>query len=128
MSKGKKSSIGFDPLAWMKGGAAPAADAQATAPAAAANTATVAQLDAGDSLRIADVGERTRAWRGALASATAVRIDAGRLEAVDAAGVQLLLAVRREAARRAIGFEWAGVSQALRRNAATLGLAGELGC
>jgi len=54
-------------------------------------------------------------------------VDAGAVERVDTAGVQLLLALRQESARRGRPLQWRAASPALRETAARLGLANALG-
>lgn len=57
----------------------------------------------------------------------AVTIDAGALERIDTAGVQLLLAFTRDRAAKGFGIDWHGVNATLHDAANVLGLAGQLG-
>lgn len=56
-----------------------------------------------------------------------VRIDATGVDRIDTAGLQLLAAFVRDLRTEARSVEWVGCSDALRKAAAALGLAGALG-
>jgi anti-anti-sigma regulatory factor len=56
-----------------------------------------------------------------------VAIDAGAVERIDTAGLQLLAAFMRDRAANGFGTEWCGVNATLRDAANILGLAGQLG-
>jgi anti-anti-sigma regulatory factor len=63
-------------------------------------------------------------WRSALATShPAIRVDAAALTAVDTAGLQLLLAFQRDAKLQGKRFSVSGQGDALRNQAAILGLA-----
>ena len=57
----------------------------------------------------------------------AVTIDAGGLERIDTAGVQLLVAFTRDRAAKGFGTEWRGVNTTLRDAVNILGLASRMG-
>jgi anti-sigma B factor antagonist len=88
-----------------------------------------ATLQAGATLEIRDVDADHRMLTQALEAGTPLRIDLGGISAVDAAGVQLLLALKQEGMRRGIPIEFRGDSAAVKHALALLGLASELsGC
>jgi anti-anti-sigma regulatory factor len=88
-----------------------------------------ATLDAGATLEIRDVDADHRVLAQALEAGTPLRIDLGGIGAVDAAGAQLLLALKQEGMRRGIPIEFRGDSAAVRHALALLGLASDLsGC
>lgn len=64
---------------------------------------------------------------GALLGRPRVVLDAGALEAIDTAGLQLLAAFVAEAQREGTQVAWQGVTPALRQGAQRLDLAGVLG-
>lgn len=72
-------------------------------------------------LDIAHAGELKQALDAALAEKPPLLLDAGAVEQVDTAGLQLLLAFRRTRA-----IEWRNPSPALRDAAALAGMAGAL--
>jgi anti-anti-sigma regulatory factor len=77
-------------------------------------------LDPG--LEIKDVEGVHRQLLSALGEGQAVTVDVGRVQTVDAAGAQLLLAFQGEAGRRAVAVEFRGESAPLRHTLAVLGL------
>jgi anti-anti-sigma regulatory factor len=83
-------------------------------------------LDAGAALEIRDVDAGHRTLLQALEAGMPLRIDLGGISTVDAAGVQLLLALRQEGIRRGIPIEFRGQSAALERALALLGLSSNL--
>jgi anti-anti-sigma factor len=88
-----------------------------------------ATLDAGGTLEIRDVDAGHRTLLRMLEAGTPLRIDLGAISAVDAAGIQLLLAFKQEGMRRGVPIEFCGNSAAVKRALALLGLASELsGC
>ncbi len=80
----------------------------------------------GESLGIAEA----RAWHArlgvALDAGAPALLEAGQLQRVDAAGLQLLTAFLRAARGRGMSVSWQAPSAALRRAAALTGLAQEL--
>lgn len=62
-----------------------------------------------------------------LTSAEAVILDARDLQRIDTAGIQLLCAFVREAARRQCPVRWVAPSETLRESATLLGVAQTLG-
>lgn len=84
--------------------------------------ATVVQLDGG--LQIKDVEEAHRRLIAAFDRGGAMAIDISRVGVVDTAGVQLLLSLAGEAARRSVALEMQGESPALTKALAALGLGG----
>ena len=57
----------------------------------------------------------------------AVTIDAGAVERIDTAGMQLLVAFKRDRAANGLGTDWCDVKATLHEAANILGLAGHLG-
>ncbi len=134
----KKSSIGFDPLAWMKdsrpspvashpstaktddsrdggGRATHGAVAEDRRPATGDSPSVIAL---GESLTIADIGARHAEWKKTLATGGPIEVDASALKTVDTAAFQLLAALARD-----VAFSWRGApSEALRHGAGRLGL------
>lgn len=143
MSKRKKSSIGFDPLAWMKDsresgvGSRESKDRSresgvgsreskgegrdsplATRGSPLATRDSPAVIALGDSLTIADIGARHAEWKKTLATGGPIEVDASALKTVDTAAFQLLTALARD-----VAFSWRGApSEALRHGAGRLGL------
>jgi anti-anti-sigma regulatory factor len=143
MADKKKGTIGFDPLAWMKGGSAPVETtrepkvdgrapektvcnvqpaAQENKPAATASMGTIAL---GDSLTIEQVGALYADLAGRLGEMHLV-LDASSLTRVDTAGLQLLTAFVRAAGGRGARVEWCAPQMALRECARRIGLEGAL--
>lgn len=85
-----------------------------------------AVIKLGASLRIQDVAASHRVLERTLEEGTPVRIDLGELADVDTAGVQLLIAYGREAARRGIDVRWSGETPALLNALRLLGMNGLL--
>jgi anti-anti-sigma regulatory factor len=85
-----------------------------------------ATFSAGATLEIRDVDTDHRVLAQALEAGKPLRIDLGAVRAVDAAGIQLLLALKQDALRRGIPIEFRGHSAAVRRALALLGLASDL--
>jgi anti-anti-sigma regulatory factor len=85
-----------------------------------ASAATCVQLEPG--LEIKDVEGVHRRLLTALSEGRAITVDVGRLQAVDTAGAQLLLAFQGEAGRRGVAVELRGESASLRHTLAVLGL------
>ena len=89
-------------------------------------------LDAADLHLPAELGiyaaaDVCRAMSGALAALPAdstrsqLRVEAARVETVDASGVQLLIALSGELQQRGLSLQWINPSRALREGAARLG-------
>jgi anti-anti-sigma regulatory factor len=86
----------------------------------AASTGTCVQLEPG--LEIKDAEGVYRLLLAALGDGRAVRVDVGRVQTVDTAGAQLLLAFQGEASRRGVRIEFSGESAPLTHALAVLGL------
>ena len=154
-SKKKASPIGFDPLAWMKGGSTAKADASAKktvsepeavaatpAPVSAPVAAKPAPVEAkpaaavppagpkaivlGDSLTITQVMPLYNELKQALTKHKQIVLEAAAVDAVDAAGLQLLDALMREAQACQVEVTWHEPSAMLSQSAKTLGLAGKM--
>jgi len=143
MANKKKSAIGFDPLAWMKGGSEPAETArepkvESRAPAGTVHSvqppapdikpaaqASMGTIALGDSLTIEQVGALHADLSGRLDEKHLV-LDAGSLTRVDTAGLQLLTAFLRAAEDRGARVEWRAPQPALRECARRIGLEGAL--
>ncbi len=131
----RKSRIGFDPLAWMKdcpesrvASREPLAVGlgQARDPGGSCDARQWAydSIRLGDSLTIAQIrrvhGELKQLF--AATGGSVLTLDGSAVEAVDTAGVQLLVAFLREAGARGITVRWRSASPALRDCASRLGL------
>ena len=137
MARKKDGIIGFDPLAWMKepgpeSGAAspapvtprPAAVERVTAPAAPTPETTESPdvVVLGDRLTI-EQAAAMHAELGRHLGATSIVLEAGALQRIDAAGLQLLTAFMGAAEGRGARVEWRAPSAALHDAACRLGLA-----
>ncbi len=80
----------------------------------------------GASLRIQDVAAGHRWLEQSLRGSAPIRIDLSQLIDIDSAGVQLLVAYCREAARLGIDVHFFGAAQALHDALKLLGLSGAL--
>ncbi len=123
----KGQVMSHDPLADLDAG--PDEAQQAAAGAVAPENQVAAADDAlqlGECLGIADVGPVQERLRELL-DRGAMRIDAGDLEQVDAAGVQLLCSAVKDARRQEIDVQWVQVSDTLTAAARQLGLGEALG-
>jgi anti-anti-sigma regulatory factor len=78
------------------------------------------------SLEIKDAEDVHRLLSAALVERRAIAVDVGRVQAVDAAGAQLLLAFQGEASRRGVTIEFRGESAPLLHTLAVLGLRDKL--
>jgi anti-anti-sigma regulatory factor len=83
---------------------------------------TAAVTTLGTSLEIRDVDETRGRLLEALNGATGLSVEVGAVTTADTAGVQLLLALRAEAAHRGIAVAFTGTSAALTRALSVLGL------
>jgi ABC-type transporter Mla MlaB component len=79
-----------------------------------------------DNLEIKDVEGAKQRLMETFATGTSVKIDVGRVNAIDTAGVQLLLAFQGEAAKRGVAVEFSGESAPLRQALSVLGLRDKL--
>jgi ABC-type transporter Mla MlaB component len=154
-SKKKASPIGFDPLAWMKGGGAAKADTSAkktapepmavavmpapasapavakpapveTKPAAPAQPAGPKTIVLGESLTMAQLMPLYNELKQALTKQKQIVLEAAAVETVDAAGLQLLDALMHEAQACQVEVTWREPSAILSQSAKTLGLMDKL--
>jgi anti-anti-sigma regulatory factor len=96
----------------------------ATAAAVEGSADPVLQL--GDAIDITQVGELKAKMAAALdAGGGILHVEVGEVQTVDAAGVQLLVALNNEVAKRGRILSWQGRSEALRRAITLLGFAAE---
>jgi ABC-type transporter Mla MlaB component len=102
-----------------------AAQPQQTAPPAGAAPTCAAPLPLGSSLSIREVGERAAQFKAMFACGSA-EADAGKLESIDTAGLQLLLAAAAAARRRGLNLKLHGAEQLHSGAAGALGLAEHL--
>lgn len=145
----KCTKIGFDPLAWMKAGtddvpaaapvpSAPVAKAESTpkaetapkkvTPAHPAASASVeVRLDGGEALDLAHAARLHAEFKQALAHKKPLRLNLSRVQLADTAGVQLLLALRRDAEQSGITATWEAPTRELCAAASQLGLGETLG-
>ncbi len=86
----------------------------------------VAELDLGKVLTIADMEAWQKKLIGIFDLREPVSIKGGDIEKIDSAGLQLLLAIMKEADRAGVEIKWSSASESLRRNAEQLGLGTEL--
>jgi len=82
-------------------------------------------IELGATLSIADVGELRGRLRDGM-DLGGLTIHAGDVEQVDAAGIQLLCAVTRDARNQGVELTWSGVSERLGNAVRQLGLEDEL--
>jgi anti-anti-sigma factor len=86
----------------------------------------VAELDLGKVLTIAQVAD----WRQKLVGVFDLRepivVNGGDIEKIDSAGLQLLVALMKEAEATGAKIEWKAASDLLKQNATQLGLNGVL--
>jgi anti-anti-sigma factor len=86
----------------------------------------VAELDLGKVLTISQVAD----WREKLVGVFDLRepivINGGDIEKIDSAGLQLLVALMKEADATGAKIEWRAASELLKQNASQLGLDGVL--
>jgi ABC-type transporter Mla MlaB component len=82
-------------------------------------------LALGSSLSIREVGERAAQFKALIASGSA-EVDAGKLESIDTAGLQLLLAAAAAARRRGLTLRLHGAGSLGSGAASALGLADHL--
>jgi len=85
----------------------------------------VGLLALGSSLSIREVGERAAQFKALIASGSA-EVDAGKLESIDTAGLQLLLAAAAAARRRGLTLRLHGAGSLGSGAASALGLADHL--
>jgi ABC-type transporter Mla MlaB component len=103
----------------------PTAPATNSAAAAPGEVCTAGALPLGSSLSIREVGERAAQLK-ALFAAGAAEIDVGKLESIDTAGLQLLLAAAAAARRRGLTLKLLGAERLNSGAAGALGLAEHL--
>jgi|HubBroStandDraft_4_1064222.scaffolds.fasta_scaffold53418_4 ABC-type transporter Mla MlaB component len=113
------------PLANADEGRSQCAPPQQTAPPVGAAPTCAAPLPLGSSLSIREVGERAAQFKAMFACGSA-EADAGKLESIDTAGLQLLLAAAAAARRRGLSLKLHGAEQLHSGAAGALGLAEHL--
>lgn len=124
-SKKGGSVIGFDPLAWMKGG-----PAETARPAASASPEPIATPGAPAQDSVFALGEMltieqaaaVHAGLGRHLGAPGVTLAAGELQRIDAAGLQLLAAFVQAASGRGTKIAWQAPTAVLRDAARRTGL------
>ncbi len=122
--KDKAGVMAHDPLADIDG-ETPEQTAESE-PVPEAEAETPGGLGLGDSLTIADVGELRERLRSGLDLGGTLNIDAADVEQVDAAGIQLLCVMARDARNQGLDVAWSGVSDRLSAAVRQLGLEDEL--
>jgi ABC-type transporter Mla MlaB component len=95
------------------------------APTGAASAGGSGLMVLGSSLSIREVGERAAQFKALIASGSA-EVDAGKLESIDTAGLQLLLAAAAAARRRGLTLRLHGAGSLGSGAASALGLADHL--
>lgn len=83
-------------------------------------------IDCGNSLDISVAGEFHQKLKSALGQGGEVVLEASDLSRVDAASLQLLTALFRDAAARKVTTKWRSPSESLVKAASLLGLSGQL--
>ncbi|MCP4289876.1 MAG: STAS domain-containing protein [Gammaproteobacteria bacterium] len=86
------------------------------------DSSEVSQLDLEGSLTIAEVSGLQETMLGMLNDGKAIKLSGGDVAQVDAAGLQLLAALMKEAVQRMTEVQWIEASAELRTAAAQLGL------
>jgi anti-anti-sigma regulatory factor len=81
------------------------------------------QIDCGDALGIADVGELYTSLLSAIADGKAIELEISRLERVDAAALQMLYSLAKTLAEHGDVLTWSQPSQAFIEGVNLLGLA-----
>lgn len=89
--------------------------------------AAAAVLKLPDVFDISTVGDMKSGFTVALGAGEGVRVDGSSVQRVDAAALQLLFVLRREAERRGLEVTWTGASKVLRRAASATAMSGPLG-
>lgn len=84
-------------------------------------------IDCGETLTIAESGQLYATLLAELAEGHAVAPDVSRIQRIDAAGAQVLLAFCREVALQGQSVDWGTPSDAFCKSVALLGLETELG-
>jgi ABC-type transporter Mla MlaB component len=97
----------------------------AAAASGAASTEGAGRMALGSSLSIREVGERAAQFKALIAAGSA-EVDAGKLESIDTAGLQLLLAAAAAARRRGLTLRLHGAGSLNSGAASSLGLADHL--
>lgn len=139
----KRTKIGFDPLAWMKNdsresgvvspeskkdspesGVVSLESKEKAVPATPDSRLQTpdSRIDIGDALVLAHAARLHAEFEQALAQKKPLRLNLSRVQVADTAGVQLLLALRRDAEKRGIAASWEAPTQALCAAASQLGL------
>lgn len=80
----------------------------------------------GDVLDISVVGQKHTEFKNALESKQAIEIAAGELQRIDGAGIQMLVALFRQAEQDQLEINWKGKSESLLEAASLLGLQKQL--
>ncbi len=122
---GAPRALGHDPLAWIRD--EPGASAPVAAPAAPVETVATGPIVLDETLGIAACRELHGRLKTAVAGGGAITLDASRVDAVDTAGLQVLVALARSLRQAGRTLSWQGVSTPLRSAAEVLALDGILG-
>jgi len=145
MARKKKSAkLGFDPLAWMKGGSEPsqaeekpvASDPEPAAPVKEKPAAPVAQkapasaldtpgetvVHCGDALGMEDVASLKQRLSVALQSGAPIVLDVADIHSAQTPGMQLLVAFIRATDDKGLHIGWRNPTQAIKESARLLGL------
>jgi anti-anti-sigma factor len=90
--------------------------------ASRAKKAAVTELDLGKVLTIAQVAEWHQKLTGIFDLRETISLNGGDIEKIDSAGLQLLVALKKEAEAAGVEMRWSAASGLLKRNANQLGL------
>jgi anti-anti-sigma regulatory factor len=80
------------------------------------------KVDFGKTLTIAQVADWQQKLSGIFDLREPVSLDAGDIEKIDGAGLQLLVALMKEAEAAGVPIEWRACSEVLQQNAIRIGL------
>lgn len=83
-------------------------------------------VDFGEMLTIANVGEIYAQLLALMADGKSVSLDCSKIERIDTAGLQLLLAYAKEAENQSLPLDWQAPSESFVQSASSLGLASML--
>jgi anti-anti-sigma regulatory factor len=121
----KKPLMSHDPLEDVVADGPEPNDREVDEAADAAEAGGVVALEA--NFTIAEVAGQRDRLAAAVVPGGELLVDAGELEMIDGAALQLLAAVANECRARACRLTWRNVPETLRRNAAVMGLEEALG-
>ena len=87
---------------------------------------TSSALLCGDVLDISVVGEKHAEFKQVLEAGEAIELSAGELQRIDGAGIQMLVALFRQAQQENVDISWRDTSDCLSEAASVLGVSTQL--